>query len=73
MNGLLHMDNLVVALLYAFYNPTCRSLRTLEGLGKVCSQRAKTAQNNVLLHFQTGNRCAALCAPQRYAEQGDAL
>jgi hypothetical protein len=35
-NRLLHMDNLVVALLYAFYNPTCRSLRTLEGLGKVC-------------------------------------
>ena len=35
-NRLLHLDNLVVALLYAFYNPTCRSLRTLEGLGKVC-------------------------------------
>ncbi len=36
-NRRLHLDNLVVALLYAFYNPTCRSLRTLEGLGKVCS------------------------------------
>jgi hypothetical protein len=35
-NRLLHLDNLVVALLYAFYNPTCRSLRTLEGLGQVC-------------------------------------
>jgi hypothetical protein len=35
-NRLLHLDNLVVALIYAFYNPTCRSLRTLEGLGKVC-------------------------------------
>ena len=35
-NRLLHLDNLLVALLYAFYNPTCRSLRTLEGLGKVC-------------------------------------
>jgi hypothetical protein len=35
-NRLLHLDNLFVALLYAFYNPTCRSLRTLEGLGKVC-------------------------------------
>jgi len=37
-NRLLHPDNLVVALLYAFYNPTCRSLRTLEGLGKVCQE-----------------------------------
>jgi len=37
-NRLLHLDNLLVALLYAFYNPTCRSLRTLEGLGKVCQQ-----------------------------------
>jgi hypothetical protein len=37
-NRLLHLDNLLVALLYAFYNPTCRSLRTLEGLGKVCSE-----------------------------------
>jgi hypothetical protein len=35
-NRLLHLDNLLVALLYAFYNPTCRSLRTLEGLGAVC-------------------------------------
>jgi hypothetical protein len=35
-NRLLHLDNLLVALLYAFYNPTCRSLRTLEGLGQVC-------------------------------------
>ena len=25
-NRLVHMDNLLVALLYAFYNPTCRSL-----------------------------------------------
>ena len=37
-NRQLHLDNLTVALLYAFYNPTCRSLRTLEGLGKVCQQ-----------------------------------
>jgi hypothetical protein len=37
-NRLVHLDNLLVALLYAFYNPTCRSLRTLEGLGKVCPQ-----------------------------------
>lgn len=37
-NRLLHLDNLVVALLYAFYNPTCRSLRTLEGLGQVCQE-----------------------------------
>ena len=36
-NRILHLDNLLIALLYAFYNPTCRSLRTLEGLGKVCS------------------------------------
>ena len=43
-NRLLHMDNLVVALLYAFYNPTCRSLRTLEGLGKVCSQEIGVEQ-----------------------------
>jgi len=35
-NRLLHMDTLLVALLYAFYNPTCRSLRTLEGLGRLC-------------------------------------
>jgi hypothetical protein len=37
-NRSLHLDNLFVALLYAFYNPTCRSLRTLEGLGKVCQE-----------------------------------
>jgi hypothetical protein len=34
-NRLVHMDNLLVALLYAFYNPTCRSLRTLEGLSQI--------------------------------------
>jgi hypothetical protein len=37
-NRLVHLDNIVVALLYAFYNPTCRSLRTVEGLAKVCQQ-----------------------------------
>jgi hypothetical protein len=37
-NRVLHLDHLVVALLYGFYNPTCRSLRTLEGLAAVCSQ-----------------------------------
>jgi hypothetical protein len=37
-NRLLHLDNLLVALLLAFYNPTCRSLRTIEGLGKVCAE-----------------------------------
>lgn len=37
-NRILHLDNLFVALLYAFYNPTCRSLRTLEGLGEVCQE-----------------------------------
>jgi hypothetical protein len=35
-NRKLHMDHLVVAMLYAFYNPICRSLRMLEGLGRVC-------------------------------------
>jgi hypothetical protein len=34
-NRLVHMDNLLVSLLYAFYNPTCRSLRTLEGLSQI--------------------------------------
>jgi hypothetical protein len=34
-NRLVHMDNLLVALLYAFYNPTCRSLRTIEGLSQI--------------------------------------
>lgn len=37
-NRQLHLDNLFVAMLYAFFNPTCRSLRTLEGLGKVCQE-----------------------------------
>ena len=37
-NRLLHLDNLIVALLYAFHNPTCRSLRTVEGLSKVCQE-----------------------------------
>jgi hypothetical protein len=37
-NRTLHLDNLLVALLYAFFNPTCRSLRTLEGLGQVCQE-----------------------------------
>jgi hypothetical protein len=37
-NRKLYLDNLFVALLYAFYNPTCRTLRTLEGMGKVCQQ-----------------------------------
>lgn len=37
-NRQLHLDNLFVAMLYAFFNPTCRSLRTLEGLGKVCQK-----------------------------------
>ena len=37
-NRILHLDSLFVALLYAFYNPTCRSLRTLEGLGDVCQE-----------------------------------
>lgn len=43
-NRQLHLDNLVVALLYAFYNPTCRSLRTLEGLGKVCQEEIGVQQ-----------------------------
>lgn len=34
-NRVLHYDNLVMALLLAFYNPTCRSLRTIEGLSRV--------------------------------------
>ncbi len=34
-NRVLHFDNLLMALLLAFYNPTCRSLRTLQGLGRV--------------------------------------
>jgi len=54
-NRLLHMDNLVVALLYAFYNPMCRSLRMLEclsqidfvardcGISKVCRSTASDA------------------------------
>jgi hypothetical protein len=43
-NRTLHLDNLVVALLYGFYNPTCRSLRTLEGLGKVCQDELGVQQ-----------------------------
>jgi hypothetical protein len=35
-NRKLHLDNAVIALLLAFFNPTCRSLRTIEGLGHVC-------------------------------------
>jgi hypothetical protein len=37
-NRRVHLDNIVVAMLYAFYNPTCRSLRTVEGLAKVCQE-----------------------------------
>lgn len=34
-NRVLHFDNLLMALLLAFYNPTCRSLRPLAVLGRV--------------------------------------
>lgn len=37
-NRVLHFDNLVMALLLAFYNPTCRSLRTIEGLSRVSQE-----------------------------------
>lgn len=33
-NRVLHYDDLVVALLFCFYNPTARSLRTIEGLSQ---------------------------------------
>jgi hypothetical protein len=38
-NRVLHLDNLLVGLLLAFYNPTCRSLRTIEGLSHVCQEQ----------------------------------
>jgi hypothetical protein len=38
-NRTLHYDQLVVALLLGFYNPTCRSLRTLDGLASVCQEQ----------------------------------
>jgi hypothetical protein len=34
-NRIVHFDNLLLALLLGFYNPTCRSLRTIEGLSHV--------------------------------------
>jgi hypothetical protein len=34
-NRVLHYDTLLMALLLGFYNPICRSLRMLEGLGRV--------------------------------------
>lgn len=37
-NRTLHFDQLLMGLLLAFYNPTCRSLRTLDGLGCACQE-----------------------------------
>lgn len=37
-NRTLHFDQLLMGLLLAFYNPTCRTLRTLDGLGRVCQE-----------------------------------
>ncbi|MDD4891771.1 MAG: hypothetical protein PHU85_17775 [Phycisphaerae bacterium] len=34
-NRIVHFDNLLLGLLLSFYNPTCRSLRTIEGLSHV--------------------------------------
>jgi hypothetical protein len=37
-NRIVHFDNLLLGLLLGFYNPTCRSLRTLEGLSHVAQE-----------------------------------
>jgi hypothetical protein len=37
-NRVVHFDNLLMALLLGFYNPTCRSLRTIEGLSHVAQE-----------------------------------
>jgi len=37
-NRLVHFDNLLLGLLLSFYNPTCRSLRTIEGLSHVAQE-----------------------------------
>jgi hypothetical protein len=37
-NRIVHFDNLLLALLLGFYNPTCRSLRTIEGLRHVAQE-----------------------------------
>ncbi len=41
-NRELHFDSLVTALLLAFFNPTCRTLRTVEGLSQLASVREQT-------------------------------
>jgi len=46
-NRLLHFDSLVTALLLAFYNPTCRSLRTLEGLSRLESIQDQTGMDSI--------------------------
>jgi hypothetical protein len=46
-NRELHFDSLVTALLLAFYNPTCRSLRTIEGLSQLAGVRAQTGTDKI--------------------------
>jgi hypothetical protein len=46
-NRRLHFDALVTALLLAFYNPTCRSLRTLEGLSQFARVRRQTGIDKI--------------------------
>jgi hypothetical protein len=46
-NRRLHFDSLVTALLLAFYNPTCRSLRTLEGLSQLAQVQDQTGLDKI--------------------------
>jgi hypothetical protein len=46
-NRQLHYDSLVTALLLAFYNPTCRTLRTLEGLSQLASVQEQTGIDKI--------------------------
>jgi hypothetical protein len=46
-NRRLHFDSLVTALLLAFYNPTCRSLRTLEGLSQLAAIQEQTGIDKI--------------------------
>jgi hypothetical protein len=46
-NRELHFDSLVTALLLAFYNPTCRSLRTVEGFSRFVSVQDQTGIDKI--------------------------
>jgi hypothetical protein len=46
-NRELHFDSLATALLLAFYNPTCRTLRTIEGLSQLASVQGQTGIDKI--------------------------